>query len=65
MGPGKPGKSWNFILARSVWKAIRRINIEILGVLSLESLESLKSPGKVLKFVFGKWYEPCVHPLQW
>ena len=58
-GPGKPGKSWNFILAfsrtgkswkkshwswkvleisltqqkiRSVWKTVRKINIEILGV---------------------------------
>ena len=70
MGPGKPGKSWNFIMAFpglespgnlfnsakkicSVWKAVRRINIEILGLhwlmRILEPLknqsESWKSPG--------------------
>ena len=27
-----PGKFWNFVKLRSVWKAVRRINIEISGV---------------------------------
>ena len=50
MGPGKPGKSCNFIVAFSrtgkswkkatgpgkFWKSVRRIDIEILGVKGLK-----------------------------